>query len=244
MCWKALLGGLFRSPPSTTWPSDCSRLADGRRVQPVQSGISIQAFHKIRIQVLATHRPPHSQDTEASIRFKISVTGRVIIGQVAWTLHTNHSLWIVVHLGLGRCCCWPTGTCARAPAAGGEPSLPGPHNSASKGAAPCCAADRSCPSPSLSSTPPPTPFFFFVGQVGAERPRLCTLTRIAVSSAVPGCSWLTSWSAVVVRRDLCGARGPRLVGGWQPHSQPKSVAVSRQSYRELKSRLRNNRLQS
>ena len=171
MCWKALLGGLFRSPPSTTWPSDCSRLADGRRVQPVQSGISIQAFHKIRIQVLATHRPPHSQDTEASIRFEISFTGR-LIGQVAWTLHTNHSLWIVVHLGLGRCCCWPTGTCAWAPAAGGEPSLPGPHNSASKGAAPCCAADRSCPSPSLSSTPPPTPFFFFVGQVGAERPGL------------------------------------------------------------------------
>ena len=92
MCWKALLGGLFRSPPSTSWPSDCSRLADGRRVQPVQSGISIQAFHKIRIQVLATHRPPHSQDTEASIRFEISVTGRVIIGQVAWTLHNNHSL--------------------------------------------------------------------------------------------------------------------------------------------------------
>ena len=97
MCWKALLGGLFRSPPSTTWPSDCSRLADGRRVQPVQSGISIQAFHKI--QVLAPHRPSHSQDTEASIRFKISFTGRVI-GQVAWTLHTNHSLWVVVHLGL------------------------------------------------------------------------------------------------------------------------------------------------
>ena len=154
MCWKALLGGLFRSPPSTTWPSDCSRLADGRRVQPVQSGISIQAFHKI--QVLATHRPPHSQDTEASIRFKISFTGRVI-GQVAWTLHTNHSPWVVVHLGSGRCCCWPTGTWSRAPAAGGEPSLPGPHNSASKGAAPCCAADRSCPSPSLSSTPPTTP---------------------------------------------------------------------------------------
>ena len=156
LCWKALLGGLFRSPPSTSWPTDCSRLADGRRVQPVQSGISIQAFHKIRIQVLDNHRPPHSQDTEASIRFEISVTGRVIIGQVAW-LHTNHSLWVVVHLGLGRCCCWPTGTCAWAPAAGGEPSLPGPHNSASKGAAPCCAADRSCPSPSLSSTPPPTP---------------------------------------------------------------------------------------
>ena len=90
MCWKALLGGLFRSPPSTTWPTDCSRLADGRRVQLVQSGISIQAFHKIRIQVLATHRPPHSQDTEASIRFEISLTGRMI-GQVA-LLHTNHSV--------------------------------------------------------------------------------------------------------------------------------------------------------
>ena len=65
----------------------------------MQSGISIQAFHKIRIQVLATHRPPHSQDTEASIRFKISLTGRVIIGQVA-LLHTNHSLGCC-SLGLG-----------------------------------------------------------------------------------------------------------------------------------------------
>ena len=161
MCWKALLGGLFRSRPSTTWPTDCSRLADGRRVQPVQSGISIQALHKIRIQVLANHRPPHSQDTEVSIRFKISVTGRVI-GQVAWTLHTNHSLLlrVVVHLGLlGRCCCWPTGTCARAPAGGrGEPSLPGPPSQLGlqRHRAVLCRRPKLSKS-RLSSTPPPTP---------------------------------------------------------------------------------------
>ena len=50
-------------------------------------------------------------------------------------------------------------------------------------------------------------FFFFVGQVGAEALKLCTLTRIAVWSVVRGCSWLTSWSMLVVRRDLCGREG-------------------------------------
>ena len=63
--------------------------------------------------------------------------------------------------------------------------------------------------PSLvnSATYAPSSFFFFVGQVGAERPRLCTLTRIAVWSVGRGCSWLTSWSGLVVRRDLCGREG-------------------------------------
>ena len=50
-------------------------------------------------------------------------------------------------------------------------------------------------------------FFFFVGQVGAEALKLCTLTRIAVWSVGRGCSWLTSWSGLVVRRDLCGREG-------------------------------------
>ena len=33
------------------------------------------------------------------------------------------------------------------------------------------------------------------------------MTRIAVCSVVRGCSWLTSWSGLVVRRDLCGREG-------------------------------------
>ena len=158
LCWKALLGGLFRSRPSTTWPTDCSRLADGRRVQPVQSGISIQALHKIRIQVLDNHRPPHSQDTEASIGLKFP-------SQAVWSARlpgpcTPITLWDVVHLGLlGRCCCWPTGTCARAPAGGrGEPSLPGPPSQLGlqRHRAVLCRRPKLSKS-RLSSTPPPTP---------------------------------------------------------------------------------------
>ena len=56
-----------------------------------------------------------------------------------------------------------------------------------------------------------------------------------------GCSWLSLVDELVgVGRETRLVREGgerRLVGGWQPHSQPKSVAVSRQSYRELKSRL-------
>ena len=159
LCWKALLGGLFRSRPSTTWPTDCSRLADGRRVQPVQSGISIQAFHKIRIQVLANHRPPHSQ----VLRFQSDLK---FPSQAVWSSArlpgpcTPITLWVVVHFGLlGRCCCWPTGTCARAPAGGrGEPSLPGPPSQLGlqRHRAVLCRRPKLSKS-RLSSTPPPTP---------------------------------------------------------------------------------------
>ena len=59
-----------------------------------------------------------------------------------------------------------------------------------------CRRPKLSKSKSLVNSATYAPFFFFVGQVGAERPRLCTLTRIAVCSVVPGCSWLTSWSVV------------------------------------------------
>ena len=151
MCWKALLGGLFRSRPSKTWPTDCSRLADGRRVQPVQSGISIQALHKIRIQVLDNHRPPHSQDTEASIGLKFP-------SQAVWSARLPGPCTPITLCFCGLLftwACWAVAAVGRLALAPGHrlvvvvslPSLVLPHNSASKGTAPSCAADRSCPSP-------------------------------------------------------------------------------------------------
>ena len=73
---------------------------------------------------------------------------------------TPITLWVVVHLGLlGRCCCWPTGTCARAPAGGrGEPSLPGPPSQLGlqRHRAVLCRRPKLSKS-RLSSTPPPSP---------------------------------------------------------------------------------------
>ena len=92
--------------------------------------------------------------------------------------------------------CWAVAAVGRLALAPGHrlvvvvslPSLVLPHNSASKGTAPSCAADRSCPSPVSRQLRHLRPLLLllllFVGQVGAEASKLCTLTRIAV------CSWL------------------------------------------------------
>ena len=152
--------------------------------------------------------------------------------------------------------CWAVAAVGRLALAPGHrlvvvvslPSLVLPHNSASKGTAPSCAADRSCPSPVSRQLRHLRPLLLLLLLLPC-RPSWCRETQAVYfdkNCGLFGCSWLfLVWSGLVVRRDLCG-REPGLEGGWQPHSQPKSVAVSRQSYRELKSRLgiRSTQLQS
>ena len=112
--------------------------------------------------------------------------------------------------------CWAVAAVGRLALAPGHrlvvvvslPSLVLPHNSASKGTAPSCAADRSCPSPVSRQLRHLRPLLLLLPLC---RPSWCretqAVTRIAVWSVVRGCSWLTSWSGLVVRRDLCGREG-------------------------------------
>ena len=93
------------------------------------------------------------------------------------------------------------------------PSLVLPHNSASKGTAPSCAADRSCPSPVSRQLRHLRPLLLLLLLLLC-RPSWCRETQAlyfdkncGLVAVVRGCSWLTSWSGLVVRRDLCGREG-------------------------------------
>ena len=113
--------------------------------------------------------------------------------------------------------CWAVAAVGRLALAPGHrlvvvvslPSLVLPHNSASKGTAPSCAADRSCPSPVSRQLRHLRPLLLLL--LLLCRPSWCRETQALYfdkNCGLVGSWWLfLVWSGLVVRRDLCGREG-------------------------------------